>query len=71
VSVTVTQTRSSEREVPTRISFEESQRDGPRPVAADGDVIENHLAVVEEGRATLCGDTGSLPALLATAGSRG
>ncbi|MDQ6837268.1 MAG: metal-dependent hydrolase [Actinomycetota bacterium] len=41
----MTTTRSSDRKVPTRrISFEEALRDVPRHFAADGDLLQSHLA---------------------------
>ena len=40
------QTSNPERHVPTRrVSFEESLRNVPKHFAADGDLIESHLAV--------------------------
>jgi predicted metal-dependent hydrolase len=41
-----TQTSNADRQVPTRrVSFEESLRNVPKHFAADGDLIESHLAV--------------------------
>jgi len=45
VMTVMTQTSNPDRRIPTRrISFEESLRDLPRHFAADGDLIQSHLA---------------------------